>query len=174
MLAVGGGRVTVGAMTILTDLHRHEIALPTPEATDEFAARLGAILAPGDVLLLQGPIGAGKTHFARALIKSLLITPEDVPSPTYTLVQTYDGPTCEIWHSDLYRLSHPDDVLELGLSDAFEQAICLVEWPDRLGDLTPDSALWLTLDAGESDMARRLVLAWSDPRWATRLKRVIT
>ena len=92
------------------------------------------LLRAGDCVLLEGPIGAGKTHFCRALIRARLGREEDVPSPTFTLVQTYDADV-EIWHADLYRLSHPDEALELGLEDAFASAICLVEWPERLGEL---------------------------------------
>ena len=107
------------------------------------------------MILLDGQIGAGKTHFARALIQSLLPVPEDVPSPTYTLVQVYPGPGFEIWHADLYRLSGPDEVHELGLEDAFETALCLIEWPERLGHLTPKSALSVTfLPHGTGRIAR--------------------
>lgn len=144
--------------------------LPSPEATADFAAQLATHLRAGDVLLLAGPIGAGKTHFARALIQSLLTTPEDVPSPTFTLVQVYDGMSATIWHSDLYRLTHPDEVTELGLTDAFDDAICLVEWPDRLGDLAPASALHLSFTPGAHDDARRVTLHWSDPRWSDLMK----
>lgn len=103
-----------------------------------FAARLRA----GDCLLLEGPIGAGKSHFSRALIQARLGRAEDVPSPTFTLVQTYQA-DIEIWHADLYRLSHPDEVLELGLEAAFDAGISLVEWPDRLGRHAPAQALRL-------------------------------
>lgn len=103
-----------------------------------FAERLNA----GDCLLLNGPIGAGKSHFARALIQARLGRLEDVPSPTFTLVQTYQADV-EIWHADLYRLSHPDEVLELGLEGAFDSAICLIEWPERLGRNAPTGALTL-------------------------------
>lgn len=120
--------------------------LAGPDDTDRLATTLAPLLAAGDCLLLSGPIGAGKSHFARALIRARLGRMEEVPSPSFTLVQTYpDSP--EIWHADLYRLSHPDEVLELGLDDAFATAICLVEWPDRLGRLTPPDALTLTLSA---------------------------
>ena len=147
------------------------LLLPDADAMARFAQRLAPHLGPGDVLLLEGPIGAGKTHFARALIQSLLAAPEDVPSPTFTLVQVYDGPGFEIWHSDLYRLSHPDDALELGLMAAFQTALCLVEWPERLGGDRPDSALTLRFSV-LSDDARRLELFGDAVRWAERLKGV--
>jgi len=149
------------------------ITLLSPQETALFATRLGALLQAGDTLLLEGPIGAGKTHFARSLIQSRLRVPEDVPSPTFTLVQTYDGKDAEIWHADLYRLSGPQDIMELGLTDAFETAICLIEWPDRLGELLPDTALSLRLSQGETDDARRLELTWTDPKWDARLKGII-
>ena len=111
-----------------------------------FGAALGLCLRPGDTVLLQGPLGAGKSHIARAAIRALVGADIDVPSPTFTLVQVYDGPLCEIWHADLYRLTGPDEVVELGLSDAMEQAIALVEWPERLGADVPEDAIWLRLD----------------------------
>lgn len=142
----------------------HRIDLADPQATERLGQALAPRLGSGDVILLSGPIGAGKTHFARALIQSLLPEPEDIPSPTFTIVQIYDGPDCEIWHSDLYRLSHPDDAIELGLEDAFETEICLVEWPDRLGSMAPASALSITFEAnGEG---RSAIFSWTDPRWA--------
>ena len=118
------------------------VPLPDPEATEALARRLAPRLRAGDVLLLEGQIGAGKTHFARALIHALGVA-EDVPSPTFTLVQTYESPDFDIWHADLYRLSHPDEAVELGLTEAFETALCLVEWPEKLGKDTPESALTL-------------------------------
>ena len=149
-----------------------QITLISPDRTAELAARIGERLQAGDTLLLEGSIGAGKTHFARSLIQSRLVTPEDVPSPTFTLVQTYEANDTEIWHADLYRLSSPDEVVELGLTDAFEDAICLVEWPDRLADLTPNDALTLSFSQGEGDEDRHLRLTWTAPKWAERLKGV--
>ena len=127
-------------------------------ASDAETTRLGAILArhlrPGDTVLLSGSIGAGKTHLARALVQARLGRMEEVPSPSFTLVQTYDAGETEIWHADLYRLGHPDEAGELGLEEAFESAICLVEWPDRLGSLAPASSLCITLSAvGEGRQA---------------------
>ena len=150
--------------------HLLKFTLTSPDQTAAFATRLGALLRGGDTLLLEGPIGAGKTHFARSLIQSRMEVVEDVPSPTFTLVQTYDLPDTEIWHADLYRLSGPQEVVELGLSDAFDTAICLVEWPDRLGELKPVEALTLTLSQGETDDMRALVLTWDAPSWDARLK----
>ncbi|SFL77724.1 tRNA threonylcarbamoyladenosine biosynthesis protein TsaE [Shimia aestuarii] len=129
-------------------------------------------MRPGDVLLLQGDIGAGKTHFARALIQSLLSEPEDVPSPTFTLVQTYETPGSEIWHADLYRLTSPDEVVELGLTDAFEDAICLVEWPDRLAELAPQSALRLDFSLGDTEGQRKLTLSWQTGRWTPLVQEI--
>lgn len=119
--------------------------LPDDAATSRLGAVLASILAAGDTLLLDGPIGAGKTHLCRALIRAKLSRDEDIPSPTFTLVQVYDAGDTEIWHADLYRLSHPDEIVELGLEAAFSTAICLVEWPDRLGALVPPDALCLSL-----------------------------
>lgn len=153
--------------------HDFRISLSSPDQTAALAVKLGSCLGPGDTLLLAGPIGAGKTHFARSLIQSRLIVPEDVPSPTFTLVQTYDADGAEIWHADLYRLTSPDEVVELGLLDAFETAICLVEWPDRLGTLAPQDALTLHLAQGAAENARELVLSWNTPEWGARLKGIV-
>lgn len=144
----------------------------SPEDTTRFAAALAPTLGPGDVLLLSGGIGAGKTHFARSVIQTRLAAAglvEDVPSPTFTLVQTYEDDLAEIWHADLYRLTHPDEVEELGLIDAFSDAICLVEWPDRLGDLTPEGALALDLSTTDT-LGERILTATGSARWITRLE----
>ncbi len=103
-----------------------------------FGAALAKASRAGDVIFLRGDLGAGKTTLARGFIQSL-IAETDVPSPTYTLVQTYETPNVEIWHCDLYRLEQPDDILELGLLEAFETCICLVEWPERMGAYAPAS-----------------------------------
>lgn len=150
-----------------------QISLSSPGETAQLASRLGACLSPGDTVLLSGGIGAGKTHFARALIQSLQDMPEDVPSPTFTLVQVYDTRMGELWHSDLYRLTSPDEVIELGLTDAFETAICLVEWPDRLGDLAPPNALLLDLALGQDEETRHLTFSWQTEDWAARMERLL-
>lgn len=149
------------------------LRLPDEAATQRFGAHLAAELEAGDVLLLTGDIGAGKTALARAIIQKRLSEAdrlEDVPSPTFTLVQTYWDGAVEIWHADLYRLSGPDGCVELGLEDAFQTAICLVEWPDRLGPLVPNTALHVTLTV---DAGRTLQASSSDPAWAQRLKQIM-
>jgi tRNA threonylcarbamoyladenosine biosynthesis protein TsaE len=128
--------------------HAGPIVLASEDATTTLAACIAHRLVAGDCLLLSGSIGAGKTAFARALIRSRMEHPsEDVPSPTFTLVQTYQAKDVTIWHADLYRLTHPDEVLELGLEDAFSTSICLIEWPDRLGSLAPANAVGLSFEA---------------------------
>jgi len=121
------------------------LLLPDESATEVFAQKLAARAAPGDVLLLEGPLGAGKTSFCRAFIRALVGDPAlTVPSPTFTLVQQYETPTTTIWHFDLWRLDGPRGLEELGWDEALE-GIVLVEWPDRLGPLTPDGALHITI-----------------------------
>ncbi len=146
--------------------------LPDEAATIALARALAPALRPGDTVLLQGDLGTGKTFFARALIQDRLAAVgqwEDVPSPSFTLVQTYDLGPHEIWHVDLYRLTGPDDLVELGLDHAFETAICLIEWPDRLGPLCPDDAILIALtDAGGA--ARKARLHLPDTASGTRLR----
>lgn len=126
-----------------------DLTLPLPDeaATAALGARLAAVAKVGDCVLLSGPIGAGKSTLARAFIRARCGAGEEVPSPTFTLVQVYEDGVTEIWHADLYRLTHPDEVWELGLDDAFARAISLVEWPDRLGRHVPEGAMHLALEA---------------------------
>jgi tRNA threonylcarbamoyladenosine biosynthesis protein TsaE len=143
-----------------------QISLADEAATIRFATAMAAVLRPGDTILLQGPIGAGKSAFARGVIRARLNRMEEVPSPTFTLVQTYDAPDGDIWHCDLYRLTDPSEVLELGLDDAFQTAICMIEWPDRLGPDTPQDALTLTFVARATD---HVVTFDAPPAWQDRL-----
>jgi tRNA threonylcarbamoyladenosine biosynthesis protein TsaE len=135
------------------------LALADADATARLAARLAPRLRAGDTVELAGGLGAGKSHFARALISTRLAAlgrTEDIPSPTYTLVQSYDLGTVELWHADLYRLGDRSEIAELGLEDAFAHAICLIEWPDRLGAMAPARALRLGLDFAPGDDDARL------------------
>ena len=101
-------------------------------------------LRKGDMIALWGDLGVGKTTFARALIQTLVGEAVDVPSPTFTLVQVYECSQGEVWHCDLYRLKNPEEVFEIGLEDAFHQALCLVEWPERLENLLPQRRVDIT------------------------------
>lgn len=155
---------------------RDAITFRTEAETARFAETLAPLLVPGDTLLLDGDLGSGKTHFARALIQARLAVAgwaEDVPSPSFTLVQVYNDGIAEIWHCDLYRLSDPGEVAELGLDDAFEAVICLVEWPDRLEGLAPADALHVALAMTEVPGQRACVLSGVAARWQDRLKRCI-
>jgi tRNA threonylcarbamoyladenosine biosynthesis protein TsaE len=134
-----------------------------------FARALAPQLAAGDAVLLTGPVGAGKTALARALIGALLARAgapaEEVPSPSYTLVQTYRAGETEIWHADLYRLGDAGELTELGLDDAYADAIAVIEWADRLGPLAPPDALWVDLaPVPGRDTARAVRLA-GPRRW---------
>ena len=144
-----------------------KISIADEAHTVAFARRLAPLLKAGDTVLLSGEIGAGKTFFTRAVIQSLLREPEDVPSPTFTLVQTYDAGQFDIWHCDLYRISGPDDARELGLEDAFDNAVCLIEWPDRLGRLAPSDALTLSF-FGEGPA--RVITVEGNEAWRQRLE----
>jgi tRNA threonylcarbamoyladenosine biosynthesis protein TsaE len=115
--------------------------VPDEAATAALAENFAARARPGDILLLSGPLGAGKTAFARAFIRARTGNAAlEIPSPTFTLVQTYDAPGGAIWHYDLWRIDSPAALEELAWDEA-QAGITLVEWPDRLGPLTPPNPL---------------------------------
>ena len=145
-----------------------EIDLENPSETENLAHILAKSITAGDTIFLNGPVGAGKTHFARSFIKSLLTHDEDVPSPTFTLVQTYDTDIGEIWHADLYRLNAEEEIEELGLSDAMIDAVCLIEWPDRLGSYAPKNALHITLTPSAKLEERHFCAQWDDQKWEAK------
>ena len=143
-----------------------------PLETKAIALRIKENLQNGDIVLLKGEIGAGKSHFARSLIQAAMDKVEEVPSPTFTLVQTYDTVVGSIWHADLYRLSDQSEVFELGLIDAFGDDIVLIEWPDRLGYLEPQDALTIELVILENDK-REVIFSTSSCVWEARLEKTL-
>ena len=148
-------------------LRRFETA--SPAETAAVAARLERVTRPGDTVALRGDLGAGKTEFARGFVAARAArhgqAAPEVPSPTFTLVQIYEFPDGAIWHFDLYRLTAPEDALELGIEEAFAAGIALIEWPERLGALLPARRFDVRLGfAGAGE--RRAVAIAGDARLA--------
>jgi len=149
------------------------LALPDEAATLRLGEILAAKAAKRDVIALHGPLGAGKTAFARGFLRALarrhgVEPPGEVPSPTFTLVQTYALGPVAVWHFDLYRISDADDAIELGLDEALAEGICLIEWPDRLGSRLSRDRLDLALAYGATDRARIATLT-GHGAWAERI-----
>jgi tRNA threonylcarbamoyladenosine biosynthesis protein TsaE len=139
-----------------------ELDLPTLAATEALARALAAHLHPGDAVLLEGPLGAGKTALARALLRAACGDPAlEVPSPSYTLVQSYAAPGLTVHHFDLWRLQGPASLVELGWDEAVRD-IVLVEWPDRLGALRPTGALTVTMSLAGGDARHAVLTGWGD------------
>jgi len=152
----------------VTAVTARAIDLPDEKATAALATQLAARARQGDVIGLSGPLGSGKTTFARHFIGARIGAGE-VPSPTFTLVETYQPPSGPaIWHFDLYRIETPEDTYELGIEDAFADGIALIEWPEHLGALMPPEHLDIALAPGKSETARIATLVPS-PSWAARI-----
>lgn len=145
------------------------LMLPSEAATEALARRLAPRLRAGDVVGLQGELGAGKTTFARALIRRLAGADVEVPSPTFNLALTYELDHVTLWHFDLYRLEQPEEAFELGIEEAFADGISLIEWPERLGRLLPDDGLTVTLASGDRETARRIGFGGGGD-WPARLR----
>lgn len=135
-------------------------------ATEALGARIAADLGPGDTVALEGELGAGKTTLARAILRALGVT-ESVPSPTFTLVQSYDTPHLTVRHYDLYRIKSPREIDELGLDEALEQGAVLIEWPENAEGRLPGDALHVVLTA-TGEQSRRADIS-GPPRWAVLL-----
>lgn len=141
------------------------LTLQDPAATAQLGLLLCGHLRAGDVLALEGTLGAGKSVLARAIISTACPLEDDIPSPTFTLVQTYEPEAMPmIMHFDLYRLDDPQDALELGIEDAFIDAVSIIEWPQRLGGYLPRTALTIALAAGDQETSR-IAHIRGDARW---------
>lgn len=150
------------------------LLLPDLDATRAFGARLAASLGPGSVVLLEGDLGAGKSELARAVVQSLAGAAIHVPSPTFTLMQSYALPGLELTHSDLYRLADADEARELGIEECWQRGALLVEWPDRAAELWPSERLVVALEpvAGAGPDARLARLEGTG-RWAPLLATLV-
>lgn len=138
------------------------------QATEALAVRLAPLLKVGDLLALVGDLGTGKSVLARRLVRSLMGNDVlDVPSPTFTLVQAYEGKDITVWHSDLYRLEGSEDVYELGFEEALSHAVLLVEWPDRLPEEFHAGSLIISFQQAADS---RLITLRGNEQWAQRLK----
>lgn len=147
-----------------------QLALSDADATAALGAALAPRLGRGDILTLAGDLGAGKTTLARGLIGALGHVGA-VPSPTFTLVQQYETEPVPVWHFDLYRIGHPDEVIELGYDEACAEGIVLIEWAERLGPVLPSARLEVALDYAEAGQARVARLSGS-AAWLERLQDV--
>ena len=147
------------------------VDLPDEAATAALAARISTLAATGDVIALKGDLGSGKTTFARGFIRARGGL-EEVPSPTFTLVQVYELGSAMVWHFDLYRVTSPEEAWELGIEDAFVEGISLIEWPERLDPLLPGRRLEIEFMFGEQPEARRAVLDAGEG-WQPRLAKIL-
>ena len=128
---------------------RAELALPTAESAADLGAAIAARLRPGEAVCLSGPLGAGKSTLARGLVRALTAPDAEVPSPTFTLVQLYDGRDFPVAHLDLYRLRTPEEAWELGLDEALADGCAVIEWPERLGPDRPRDRLDVALEIAD-------------------------
>ena len=160
-------------MTRAVNPHSTSKTFKVVARTETDTAALGVALAQhakrGDIIALEGPLGSGKTVFARGFIQALCGDSTVVPSPTFTLVQIYDAPEFPLWHCDLYRLEDEEDALEIGLEEAFADAVTLIEWADRLGRWLPHRRLSVAFAGEDRDESRRIVLD-GDSDWRERLE----
>lgn len=148
------------------------VPLADQAATGRFAARVAALLKPGDLVCLSGSLGTGKTVFARSVITALAAkfeTPiDEVPSPTFTLVQLYDFPDFMLYHFDLYRIERAEEVFELGIEDALAEGVSMIEWPEKMAALLPTERLDIDLQQGAAENARIATIVPQDG-WVARL-----
>ena len=122
-----------------------EFLSQSEQETVSFAKKFAKTLKGDEIVALWGTLGMGKTVFAKAVIQELSNRKEDVPSPTFTLLQGYDTPLGEVYHFDFYRLKSPEEAYEIGIEDAFAEGISLIEWPEKIGPILPKKHICVTI-----------------------------
>lgn len=125
--------------------------------TIKIAGEIAQQILPGTVIALYGTLGVGKSAFSRGFIKSLCPNVKEVPSPTFTLLQTYEASSFDIYHFDMYRLKNPEEAYELGIEDAFLEGVSLIEWPEKIGSLLPKNAMRISFEIQE-DQSRLITV----------------
>ncbi len=146
-----------------------KIQIKTQAETEEIAHKIAQICDIGDVIALYGDLGVGKSVFSRSFIRALTTPDEEVPSPTFTLVQVYESDHGELYHFDMYRLENPDDCFELGIEEAFSDGVSLIEWPTKMGAYLPWDCLKIEIANGEGETERTMEFSSQGP-WLDRLK----
>jgi tRNA threonylcarbamoyladenosine biosynthesis protein TsaE len=162
--------MTISAKHIIRDINLKNVS-----ECQKVASHLSLYVRTGDIITFTGNLGTGKTEFCRSLIHALGFH-EEVPSPTFNLVQVYEHPIgngkdISVWHLDLYRLEKAEDVFELGIDDAFETAVTLIEWPDRMVPYLPEDHLQIFLSMGDQEGSRNLIIKGSE-YWSKRLENI--
>jgi tRNA threonylcarbamoyl adenosine modification protein YjeE len=148
-----------------------ECVVQNEQETAQLAAKLGPLLRPSDILSLSGTLGAGKTAFARALIRALIGQEIEVPSPTFNLLLLYDTPAGTVYHYDFYRLEDPEEVWELDIEQAYEDGITVMEWAEKLEDLAPDDVLKVDITIPSDAAEDTRVFRFSGSKnWIERLE----
>lgn len=156
------------AVQMTSDSHLLQLTLNSEDETGLLAGRIADLLRKGDTIAMAGMLGVGKTTFARSLIRKLL-PGEEVPSPTFTLVQTYDAPKFRITHADLYRVKARRELRELGLDEALDEGALIIEWPDRMSELLPADRLDMIIEVDDGVEERRVKLIGRGS-WAQRMR----
>lgn len=151
-----------------SDSYMVQLNLNDMQATGRLAGVIAGALRKGDFIALAGALGAGKTTLARCIVQAL-VPGEEVPSPTFTLVQAYDAPGFRVAHADLYRLKTAREIIELGFDEALEAGVLIVEWPDRMGSLMPSDRLDVILEVDDGVEERRTKIIGRGA-WAERLR----
>ncbi len=123
-----------------------EILIDNEQQMQEFAIQLAAKLKPNDICAINGDLGAGKSFLCRNIIQEMISSAVKVTSPTFNLLQTYEGSLCTIYHFDLYRLKYLEEIYELGIEEAFNKNICLIEWPEIIKPILPEETIYINID----------------------------